>query len=75
MVECITYLFDGDFLFGNSVLCPYYSAKATLAAYFKQLEVLLDDLPLIGQLDHLSSFVPEHPALAFELASGVDVCA
>ena len=68
MVESIADLFDCDFLFGNSVLGPNHSTKTALAAYFEKLEVVLYTLPLVGQLDHLSSFVPEHPALAFVMA-------
>jgi hypothetical protein len=68
VIEGIADLFDGDLLFGNSVLGPNDSAKTTLAAYFEQFEIMLYTLPLVGQLNHLSSLVPQHPTLAFVLA-------
>ena len=73
VIESIANLFNGDFFFRNSMFGPNHSAKTTLPTNLNQLEFLLDQFPLIRQLYHLATFVPQEPALDLELGGWLKV--
>ena len=59
VVESIANLFNGHDFFGNSVAGSDDPTEAALATNINELEVLLDEGPFVGQLDHLAPIISE----------------